>query len=109
MILSLLHRKSELIAKLDPNRIYVENVRSYFHVPYMVAKILCEMAVKEGFFKKKIALVCPNDNCKRIIKTQDSLYGLSRIKCRNCEANEEDKCEFDISELEKMEFYQLNK
>lgn len=109
MILSFLHRRSELIAQLDTNRIYVENVRSFFHVPYSVAKIMCEMAVKEGYFRKKTALICPNENCKRIIGTLENFQNESQIKCRNCEANEEYKCEFNIEELQKIEFYQLNK
>lgn len=109
MILNLLHRKSELISQIDTNRIYVENVRSFFHVPYRVAKLLCEMAVKEGYFRKKTALVCPNDNCKRVIKIQGKLNDDNTIKCENCDANEENKCEFNIDELQKVEFYQLNR
>ena len=108
MILNLLHRKSELMAKTDPNRIYVENVRSFFHVPHSVAKFFCEMAVKEGYFKKKTAIVCPNNSCGRVIKSVDSIDN-DIFKCKNCEMNEEIQCEFDIDSVKKIEFYQLNR
>jgi transcription elongation factor Elf1 len=97
----------QLMASTDPDRIYVENVRSFFKLPKKVAWLLCEMAVKEGYFKKEIALTCPN--CQRVIKTVKQVDKNEKISCINCEINEESIYEFRAEELNKIEFYKLNR
>lgn len=57
-------RKREIVENTDPNRISVENVRSFFSIPRWLAAFLCEMAVREGAFAKHKAVHCPT--CGRI-------------------------------------------
>ena len=99
-------RKRELISKTDPDRIYVENIRQFFRMPYRVAKGLCEMAVKERVFNKKEALICPS--CGRVIKScevNEELKG--KIICTVCQANEEDSFCFNVNDLGRRIYYQL--
>ena|ERR1035437_9190534 len=93
---------------IDPGNIYVENVRSILNVDKLSATLICEMGVQEKVFIKKIGLVCSNDG--RIIQQFDSLNEIpDEITCDICEMGEEDVYTFKTSELEKIEFYQLNK
>lgn len=94
----------------DPDRIYIENVRSFFNIPFFLAKLFCEMAVKEGYFEKRIALICPNNNCSRVIKSTNNEISIPNdLKCLNCEINEEDNFIFDKSEVRKVIYYRLKK
>src|SRR2546423_7111465 len=48
------------LAELDPDKIYVENVRSVLHVSQQKAFDLCETAVRQGFFKRAVEVKCPD-------------------------------------------------
>jgi hypothetical protein len=48
----------EARAKLDPNKIYVENVRSLFRISERSAERYCETAVRQGVFSKFVELRC---------------------------------------------------
>ena len=103
----LVDSKRKIIEGTDPQRIYVENIRRFFNVPSAIAKGLCDLAVREGVFRKKIGLICPNEGCHRLIKASSKVSDSERITCEICEVDEKEKFEFDESELEKMTFYQL--
>ena len=97
-----------ILEHTDPDRIYVENIRSFYKLPYPVAKFLCEMAVKQHFFMKRVAIECPNEG--RIIRIVSSKTNLPQcVKCDNCEALGKEKYEFSKGEYDVTEFYQLNR
>lgn len=98
----------QTINTIDPGNIYIENVRSILNVSKSSAKQICEIAVSENLFIKKIGIVCPNED--RIIDEFDSIDEIpEEISCRNCEASEEDNFLFKTAQLKKIEFYKLNK
>lgn len=110
MFKKLFKSKAEIIENTDPDRIYVENIRRFFNLPYGVAKKLCDMAVRQNFFYKKYGVYCKNDDCKRIISVYDNIKDIpERIECFICQSNEKDRYLFDKNELEIVEFYQLIK
>jgi hypothetical protein len=97
----------DTISKLEPERIYVENVRSITKLPTFLAKGLCEMAVSDGYFTKHIGVICPNENCKRIVKVIDFDEEVpSKLCCEVCEAEGLDY-EFNSSQCETVLFYRL--
>lgn len=99
-----------LLSTTNPDRIYVENVRSFFNIPFSTAKLLCNMAVKENLFQKKIGLICPNYDCERIIMSVDSYEDIPLvISCDNCEVLENEKFEFTREEIKTIEYYRLNR
>jgi hypothetical protein len=103
-----INKRIDIIEKTDPDRIYVENIRSFYNLPYFAAKALCEIATKEHIFKKKFGLICPNNDCRRIIHS----YELNEkpdntITCTQCLLDEHENSTFDTSTLEIIEFYQL--
>ncbi|HCT29455.1 MAG TPA: hypothetical protein DIW31_01685 [Bacteroidales bacterium] len=102
-------KRLKIIASTDPERIYVENVRSFYGVKTSVAKIFCEMATKDNLFRKNFAVNCPNDSCQRVIVTFNSKHDIPEsIICEHCQLLEKDKFEFRKDELKVVEFYKLN-
>lgn len=103
-------RKRRLIEQLNPDRIYVENVRHIYNMPYFAAKIFCEMAVIDGIFEKKIGVECLNTECGRIVISVSDKKDLpDNILCKNCEILERNKYEFPISDVELITYYKLVK
>ena len=81
----LLQKYLQTIEKINPNKIYVENVRGFFKVPTFVAKLMCEMAVVDKVFIKKIALICSNEDCNRVIASYNSANEIPEIiTCSIC-------------------------
>ena len=100
----------KIIDETDPNRIYVENIRSFFHIPRWLAKLGCEAAVLEGRFEKRVGYLCPNDDCHRIlidVASEDKVA--MELCCEYCEALEKDEFCFSPDECRKVEFYRLKK
>lgn len=105
MLKEFLNKQSDILAQIDPDRIYVENIRSFFHLPNKVAKFLLDLAVREDLLRKRYGVYCPN--CGRLIKSYDSLEEIdSIITCDICHSLEQ-KHIFSKSEIEIQEFYQL--
>ncbi|KQS34020.1 hypothetical protein ASG33_08295 [Dyadobacter sp. Leaf189] len=105
---SFLARKAELLELTDPDRIYVENIRSIFNLPTKIAKLLCELAVKSGQFEKRYGVKCPN--CSRLIKVYNTLDEIPQnIKCLSCEVLEVDRFEFNRAEFDVVTFYRLRR
>lgn len=48
------------LARLNPEKIYVENVRSVLDISTWRAKEICETAVRQGFFQKRVEVLCPD-------------------------------------------------
>jgi hypothetical protein len=107
---NIIDKKTNLLSRLDPDRFYVENIRSIFNLPHPLAKFYCEMAVKQSYFIKKFGIICLNEECKRLIISFDSKSDLPKsIKCEQCELLERDKYVFELSEKDIIEFYQIRK
>ena len=103
----LLQKYLRTIENIDPGKIYIENVSSLYKIPRFAARVICEMAVQENIFVKRIGVVCPN--CDRIIEEYSSFSEIPEtIECFICEA-EDKKYSFVTSNLQKIEFYKLEK
>jgi len=103
---AIIDKKLDLAEKTDPNRIYVESIREFYNLPYVAAKTLCELAVREHIFRKKIGVICPNDG--RIIKSYDVGEKQDEtITCTQCLLRESEEYSFSTKELDKKVFYQL--
>lgn len=107
MFKKLLKNKAKVIEETDPDRIYVENIRSFFSIPTKWAKYLCELAVKQRVFRKKYGVMCKNDTCNRIITVYDTLEQIPQnLDCLLCELEGKEHI-FDKKDLQVIEFYQL--
>jgi hypothetical protein len=107
-LLDLIDKKANILTRIDPNRIYVENIRSFYNIPTKLAKFFCEMAVKQKYFIKKIAIICPNEDCNRVVVTINNYSEIPKlVKCDQCELLERYPYEFSPTMKDLMEFYQL--
>ena len=105
---NIIERKTDILSHINPQRIYVENVRSFFNLNYRVAKFFCEMAVKQRYLRKRYGVICPNEDCHRLITSYSSKAEIPKmIKCEVCEQLERDRFEFYITPKDIMEVYQL--
>ncbi len=101
-------KRIKIVDSTDPDRIYVENIRSFYNLTTPLAKIICNMAVKENLFKKRIGIECPT--CGRLITHFQNVNEIpDSINCETCELLEHEKHNFQKSELKETVFYQLNK
>jgi len=102
----LLQKYLQTIDNIDPGKIYVENVRSLYNLPRFAARLMCEMAVQEHIFTKKIGVVCPN--CNRIIEEFDNINQIPEtIYCHICDAEDAEQNTYKTENLKKEEYYKL--
>lgn len=98
---------NEALADLNPDKIYIENVRSVLGVSYRQAVDLCEIAVRQGFFQRGVEVKCPDGAVAALADSESSLPQLV-----NCWTEEEDghikEVEIPTHTLEKVVFYKLN-
>jgi len=94
------------IEVLDPDRIYVENMRSVLNTNTRIAKIVCNLAVRKGYFKKFYAIQCRNESCGRVIESFESLEGIpSEISCYICKDDGAELSTFKKEDLIIVPYY----
>jgi hypothetical protein len=97
------------IEQLNPTRIFVENVRSLFKISRLEARTLCEMAVNDKLFEKRVGFLCPASCCNGRMLA-DFKFGEEipeTLSCHICEAEENETFEYKTQDLQKVEFYRL--
>lgn len=102
--------KRRTISDTDLDRIEVENVRSFFGLTTGLARGLCDLAVRDGVLKKLIAVECPNEICRRTIKTVSPDASLEdEYTCTACEFAGREPYIFDVEDVKTRVFYQLSR
>ena len=100
--------RQKLIEQTDPNRIYVENIRSFFGISHGTAKFLCDLAVKQGAFERRIGIMCPN--CNTLIGDYGANDAIPRkVTCEHCAMLGESVFSFYNTECRKISFYKVIK
>jgi hypothetical protein len=108
MFKKILKNKAKIIENTDPDRIYIENIRSFFNISSKLAKFLCDIAVRQGLFEKKIAVECINEDCKRIIEVFNSSQELpEKLSCIVCEIEGKEVSTFRKEDYKIIEYYKL--
>ena len=99
-------KRVEIVRNTDPENIFIENVRSFFDMPFGVARFFCDLGVRAGVFKKKVGLLCPRD--KNIIAyLSPDEETPTQVLCLVCEAAEEEQYEFEGRSLEAIDVYSV--
>ena len=95
------------IEQINPAKIYIENIRSLYGISAREARLICEMAVTENFFERRIGLLCPMEACHgRIIAEYSSLEQIpEKIECIICESEGNEVYEYQTASLEIIEYY----
>lgn len=95
----------QALAKLDPNKIYLENVRSVLGVSSKRALAICEAAVSQGAFQKGVEVRCPDGT---VAASAGSTGELPRIvTCWTDTGDGFEPVELETESLEKATFYRL--
>ena len=97
-------RLSDKISTLNPDKMYLENIRYVMGLPSIAVKAFCQLAVRTGILKECVEYQCPQ--CGKAIK--DSCSGssiLDSVVCTNCILNEEDVHEFRSKDCIGLTFY----
>ncbi len=98
--------KEALIAELNPEKIYIENVRSILDVSYESAKRICETAVRQGVFQRGIEVMCPDGAIAAVADTEDKLP--QTVHCWVDDSGHPEEVELPTASLKKTVFYRLN-
>jgi hypothetical protein len=96
----------EALSKLNPKKIYIENVRSILGVSHKHAKSLCEAAVRRGVFTRGIEVLCPDSTVVTSSDRESSLP--ATVICLIDESGNYEEREFSTSSLDKITFYRLD-
>ena len=98
---------AEAIAKLNPDKIYVENVRSALRVTTAEASQICETAVRQGLFDRFVEVVCPDGAVATSAPTEAELP--KTVHCWLEHDGEMQDVELPTNTLSKTVFYKLHK
>jgi hypothetical protein len=91
----------------EPGRIYVENVRSFFGVSHRVARAMCDLAVRQGFFERCAAFLCPRDERVLFDTCEPEATPPSHLNCEVCEALEEETSQFEAATCRQIQYYRV--
>jgi hypothetical protein len=99
--------REEAIAELNPDKIYVENVRSALGVSSQKAQQICETAVRRGFFDRYVEVVCPDGAVAVSAPTGSELP--EKVHCWTEHDGEFAETEVATATLSKRTFYRFNR
>ena len=95
-----------VIERLDPDKIYVENVRRILETTERSARQACDAAVRQGIFSKYVEVLCPDGSQATYAGSEAELP--EYVTCWVSDNGEEHPEEMRTSELDKLHFYRLN-
>ena len=101
-----LDAKAIALSSLDPDKIYVENVRSVLGVSNAEARRICETATRQGVFSKRIEVLCPDGSVAASADTVDDLPEV--VHCWTEEGGHFEETDFQTTSLQKNVYYRLN-
>jgi hypothetical protein len=96
----------DALADLNPDKIYVENVRSVLGVSYGKAMDICEIAVRQGFFQRGVEVKCPDGAVAASANSEADLPPM--VHCWTEEDGQFKDVELPTDKLQKVIFYKLN-
>lgn len=93
------------IAALDPDKIYLENVRSILGVSYQHAFDICEAAVRQGVFEGGVEVLCPDGVVAASANSESGLPEM--VRCWHRTDGELEEVEIPVRALRVVRFYRL--
>jgi hypothetical protein len=97
--------KEEALARLNPEKIYLENVRSLLGVNAGQARKICETAVRQGVFERYVEVLCPDGAVA--ISAEDESQLPKTVRCWTEEQGEIEQVELPTDNLQKVTFYKM--
>lgn len=94
------------IADLNPDKIYIENVRSLLDVSHPVAVKICETAVQRKVFDKQVEVLDPDGNVALIVNSTADIP--QTIEVMTDDSGDPSYAEIPTKDLKKTVFYRLH-
>jgi hypothetical protein len=98
--------KEAALARLDPDKIYIENVRSVLDISQPAAVKICETAVRRGFFQRRVEILCPDGSVAISVSNENDLP--PTVRCWTHERQGYEEVMLPTSTLQKIISYRLN-
>ena len=95
----------ENLSKLNPEKFYLENVRSIVGVSQIKAQEICEIAVEDGFLIKGFDIDCPDGAVGLSVNNLTELP--ETVVCWEMVDGEYEEREYPTRTLEKQIYYRL--
>jgi hypothetical protein len=96
----------DALSQLNPDKIYVENVRSLLDVSYSNAVEILEDGLKRGWLLSGVEVLCPDGYVAASAETENELP--ATVTCPAEEDGHPTEVEFSTNALKKVKFYRLN-
>jgi hypothetical protein len=96
----------DALAQLNPDKIYVENVRSLLDVSHSNAVEILEDGLERGWLRSGIEVICPDGSVAASADTEEALP--KTVSCSQEEGGYPEEVELATSTLAKVKFYRLN-
>jgi hypothetical protein len=97
--------REEAIARINPDKIYLENVRSALGVSSGRAQQILDSAVRQGVFQKFVEVVCPDGVAAASASTESELPEM--VHCWKDEDGNLAEVDIPTNTLPKVVFYRL--
>jgi len=98
--------EAEMLSRLNPDKFYVENVRSILNVSHAAAVRICETAVRQGVFERRVEVLCPDGAVAASAESEAALP--ETVRCWQEEDGLLEQEELSTKTLEKTVFYRLH-
>ena len=98
-------RDEDALRRLNPQKFYVENVRTVLGISTANAQRICETAVRQGAFRRYVEVVCPNGSVAASAESEASLP--SEVRCWTETHGEYEEALIPTRDLMKTVFYRL--
>lgn len=99
-------QRLKLLSRLNPDKFYVENVRSLLGVSTWQARQICETAVRQRVFDRLIEVQCPDGSIALEADSEEALP--LTVECAYEKDGEYEVEEFTTASLKKGTFYRLH-
>ena len=93
------------LSRLDPRKIYLENVRSILGITSKKAQSVCDAAVRQGVFEEWVEIRCPDGSVPASAKHDSDLPPI--VHCWIKEDGHEEEVELESTRLPKVTFYRF--
>lgn len=97
---------AEALFQLNPDKIYVENVRSLLDVSHSNALEILEDGLKQGLLRSGIEVRCPDGSVAATAEVESGLP--ITVFCTGDEDGHPTEIEIATDSLQKVKFYRLN-
>jgi hypothetical protein len=95
----------KVFSALDTQRIYVENVRALLGTTTWIARQICETAVRQGLFVKRIQILCPDGAVALTVDDEKAIP--EEVQCWQEQDGDLEPVSERTERLDRLEFYQL--